>query len=120
MLENLKPAGFFKWFEEITRIPHGSGHEEKIAAFLEQFAKERGLACRRDPLNNVLFRVPATPGYENAPSILLQGHMDMVWAKDEPATINLETDPLELCICGNRLTRNNKNQTDQSSQAGCT
>ena len=34
MLENLKPAGFFKWFEEITRIPHGSGHEEKIATFL--------------------------------------------------------------------------------------
>ena len=103
MLESLKPAGFFKWFEEITRIPHGSGHEEKIAAFLEQFAKERGLECLRDALNNVLFRVPATPGYENEPSILLQGHMDMVWAKDETATIDLETDPLELYISGNKL-----------------
>ncbi|MBQ7769352.1 MAG: beta-Ala-His dipeptidase [Oscillospiraceae bacterium] len=103
MLENLKPAGFFKWFEEITRIPHGSGHEEKIAAFLEEFAKKRGLECLRDSLNNVLFRIPATPGYENEPSILLQGHMDMVWAKDETATIDLETDPLELCISGNKL-----------------
>ena len=103
MLENLKPAGFFKWFEEITRIPHGSGHEEKIATFLEQFAKERGLECLRDPLNNVLIRVPATPGYENEPSILLQGHMDMVWAKDATARIDLETDPLELCISGNKL-----------------
>ena len=103
MLENLKPAGFFKWFEEITRIPHGSGHEEKIAAFLEHFAKKRGLECLRDPLNNVLIRVPATPGYENEPSILLQGHMDMVWAKDATATIDLETDPLELCISGNKL-----------------
>ncbi len=103
MLEGLKPAGFFKWFEEITRIPHRSGHEEKIAAFLEQFAAERGLECLRDSLNNVLIRVPATPGYENEPSILLQGHMDMVWAKDATATIDLETDPLELCIIGNKL-----------------
>ena len=103
MLENLKPAGFFKWFEAITRIPRGSGHEEKIAAFLENFAKERGLECLRDQLNNVFFRIPATPGYENEPSILLQGHMDMVWAKDATATINLETDPLELCISGNKL-----------------
>ena len=103
MLENLKPAGFFKWFEAITRIPRGSGHEEKIAAFLENFAKERGLDCLRDSLNNVIFRIPATPGYENEPSILLQGHMDMVWAKDATATIDLETDPLELCIHGNKL-----------------
>ena len=104
MLENLKPNGFFKWFEALTRIPHGSGHEEKMAAFLEAFAKERNLACLRDELNNVLFRIPATPGYENEPSILLQGHMDMVWAKDTTATIDLETDPLELCINGNNLT----------------
>jgi len=103
-LEGLKPAGFFKWFEEISRIPRGSGHEEKIAAFLEQFAAERGLDCLRDPLNNVLIRIPPTPGYENEPSILLQGHMDMVWAKDETATIDLETEPLELCISDNKLT----------------
>ncbi len=103
MLEGLKPAGFFKWFEEITRIPRGSGHEEKIAAFLEHFAAERGLECLRDQLNNVLIRVPATPGYENEPSILLQGHMDMVWAKDATATVVLETDPLELCIRDNKL-----------------
>ena len=103
VLENLKPKGFFKWFEEITRIPHGSGHEERIAAFLENFAAERGLACMRDEMNNILFRVPATPGYENEPSVLLQGHMDMVWAKDATATVDLETDPLELCVCGNEL-----------------
>lgn len=103
MLEGLKPAGFFKWFEEITRIPHGSGREEKIATFLEHFATERGFECQRDQLNNVLFRVPATSGYENEPSILLQGHMDMVWAKDATATVDLETDPLELCVIGNKL-----------------
>ena len=103
-LKGLKPEGFYKWFEEITRIPHGSGHEEEIAQFLEIFARERGLACVRDKWNNILIRVPATPGYENEPSVLLQGHMDMVWAKDDRATIDLEKDALELCINGNQLT----------------
>lgn len=103
VLKGLKPAGFFKWFEEITRIPHGSYHEEQLSAFLENFAKERGLACVRDEWNNILIRVPATAGYENEPPILLQGHMDMVWAADDTAAIDLETDALELCVNGNRL-----------------
>ena len=102
-LEGLRPEGFFKWFEEITRIPHGSGHEEKMSAFLENFAAERKLACVRDGMNNVLIRLPATAGYEDEPPILLQGHMDMVWAKDSTAAIDLEKDPLELCVSENRL-----------------
>ena len=102
-LKGLKPEGFFKWFEEICRIPHVMGHEEKISLFLEDFAKERGLPCVRDEMGNILIRVPATEGYENEPSILLQGHMDMVGAKDETATVDPETDPLELCVEGNRL-----------------
>ena len=102
-LEGLKPAGFFKWFEEICRIPHVMGHEEQISLFLESFAKERGLACVRDEMGNILIRVPATEGYENEPSILLQGHMDMVGARDDTATVDPITDPLELCLEGNKL-----------------
>ena len=102
-LENLKPKGFFKWFEEITQIPRGSGHEEKLSAFLINFALERGLSYIKDGLGNILIRVPATAGYEKEPSILLQGHMDMVWAKDRTATIDLKKDPLELCVSGNCL-----------------
>ena len=59
-LKGLKPEGFFKWFEEICRIPHVMGHEEQISLFLESFAKERGLACVRDEMGNILIRVPAT------------------------------------------------------------
>ena len=102
-LKGLKPEGFFKWFEEICRIPHVMGHEEKISLFLENFAKERGLQCVRDEMGNILIRVPATKGYEHEPSILLQGHMDMVGARDDTATVDPETDPLELCLEGNRL-----------------
>ena len=103
LLEHLKPRGFFKWFEEISRIPHGSGHEAQLAAFLEKFAAERNLPCRRDAWDNVLIRVPATAGYEQEPSILLQGHLDMVWAKNSEATIDLAKDPLDLWVDGNCL-----------------
>ena len=102
-LKGLKPAAFFKWFGEICRIPHVMRHEEELSLFLENFAKERGLTCVRDEMGNVLIRVPATEGYENEPSILLQGHMDMVGARDDTATVDPETDPLELCIEGNKL-----------------
>ncbi len=102
-LKGLKPEGFFKWFEEICRIPHVMQHEEKISLFLETFAKERGLTCVRDTMGNIFIRVPATAGYENEPPILIQGHMDMVGAQDETATINQLTDPLELYLEGNKL-----------------
>ena len=102
-LKGLKPESFFKWFEEICRIPHVMRHEEKLSLFLEGFAKERGLPCVRDGMGNVFIRVPATEGYENEPPILLQGHMDMVGTKDETSTVDPETDPLELCVEGNRL-----------------
>lgn len=102
-LKGLKPESFFKWFEEICRIPHVTRHEEQISLFLENFAKERDLACMRDAMGNIFIRVPATAGYENEPSILIQGHMDMVGAQDETSTIDLLTDPLELCLEGNKL-----------------
>lgn len=70
-LKGLKPEGFFKWFEEICRIPHVMQHEEQISLFLENFAKERGLTCVRDAMGNILIRVPATKGYEKEPLILL-------------------------------------------------
>ncbi len=103
VLSGLKPEGFFRWFEEITRIPHGSCHEEALSAFLENFAAERGLACVRDEMGNVLIRLPASAGYENEPPVLLQGHMDMVLAGDGTSAVDQLTDPLELVTDGNRL-----------------
>jgi len=102
-LRGLKPEGFFRWFEEICRIPHVMRHEEKLSLFLENFAKERGIDCVRDDMGNIFMRVPATEGYENEPPILIQGHMDMVGACDETATIDPLTEPIQLCLEGNKL-----------------
>lgn len=76
-----KNAPAYKFFESICRIPHGSGNEKAIADYVEAFAKDRGLYSYRDSFDNVLIKRAATPGYENKPAVLLQGHLDMVCEK---------------------------------------
>lgn len=68
-------------FSEITRVPRESGHEEKIVAWLQKFAADRGLECRTDKTGNVLIVKEASPGYENRPAVVLQSHSDMVCEK---------------------------------------
>ena len=87
-----------RFFEEMTRIPHGSFHEQAYGDYLVRFATERGLECRRDAIGNVVIYKPASAGYENRPPLALQAHMDMVWEKDEGVTINLAKDPLQIYV----------------------
>ena len=87
-----------RFFEEMTRIPHGSYHEQAYGDYLVRFAKERKLSYRRDAIGNVVIYKPASSGHEDRAPLALQAHMDMVWNKDETARINQETDPLELYI----------------------
>ena len=91
-----KPEKVLGFFEEICKIPHGSGNEEAVAKYIENFAKERGLFVIRDANNNVFIRKEATVGYENAPAYLLQGHTDMVCAKLTTSTHDFEKDALDL------------------------
>lgn len=87
-----------RFFEEMTRIPHGSYHEEAYSRYLEQFAQERGLTYVRDAMNNVVMYQPASPGYEDHPPVAIQAHMDMVCVKDEGYEHDFDKDPLELRI----------------------
>ncbi len=100
VLENLEPMKVFSYFEDICKIPHGSGNLDGISSYLEQFAKERGLFYIRDSSNNVIIVKEASCDYEAEPPIILQGHMDMVAVKDSDCKINLEEDPLELKVEG--------------------
>ncbi|MCD8038711.1 MAG: aminoacyl-histidine dipeptidase [Lachnospiraceae bacterium] len=95
-LENLKPEKVFYYFEDICRIPHGSGNLDKISGFLERFAQDRGLYHIRDKANNVIIVKEATDGYEEAEPIILQGHIDMVAVKKKDCDIDLEKDALRL------------------------
>ena len=78
VLGKLKPQGVFRFFEELTRIPHGSGDTAAASDWAVDFAEKRGLRRRRDELGNVVIWKPASPGYENHPAVILQGHLDMV------------------------------------------
>ena len=103
MLEQLEPKQVFHYFEEICKIPHGSGNTKQISDYLKGFAKERGLYCRQDEWNNIVIIKEATSGYESHEPVILQGHMDMVAVKEADCTLDLEKDGLQLQILGDRL-----------------
>jgi dipeptidase D len=95
-----------KWFEEIVKIPRCSKHEEKIGKWLLDWAKEHKLSAEKDSAGNVLIRVPATKGYEKSPTIVVQGHQDMVCEKTPDSKHDFSKDPIELVFDGEWLRAN--------------
>lgn len=104
ILENLEPQNVFYYFEEICKIPHGSGNTGQLSDYLKAFADEHDLYCRQDELNNIVMIKEASNGYEDHEPVLLQGHMDMVAVKDADCTLDMTKDGLQLEILGDRLT----------------
>lgn len=85
-------------FLEICRIPRPSGREEKMGQYLMDFASDRGLACRKDDAGNVLISKPATPGFENRQTVILQAHQDMVCEKDATLEHDFMTQPIDTYV----------------------
>ncbi|MDD3043602.1 MAG: aminoacyl-histidine dipeptidase [Methanosarcinaceae archaeon] len=83
-----------KTFEEINRIPRCSKHEEKLSNWLRTRAETRNFEVKTDAVKNVLIKVPASPGRENSPTIVLQGHMDMVCEKVQGSFHDFSKDPV--------------------------
>ncbi len=100
VLDNLQADGVFRYFEEITKIPHGSGNEAALAQYIVDFAKERNLAHSIDKAGNVVIKKEASAGYENAPGVIFQGHIDMVCEKLGSVEHDFTKDPLQLEIDG--------------------
>ena len=104
VLSNLEPAKVFHYFEEISKIPRGSYNTKQISDYLANFAKERNLNYFQDEVNNVVIFGDATPGYEDAPTVLLQGHMDMVCEVASGYDIDMTKEPLRLQVEGDWLS----------------
>ena len=104
VLENLQPQRVFHYFEEITKIPHGSGNTKEMSDYLVNFAKEHGLRYIQDESNNVILFKPAAKGYENAPTVMLQGHMDMVCEKTPDSSHDFTKDALKLQVEGDFIS----------------
>ncbi len=103
VLENIEPKSVFAFFEELCQVPHGSGNTKEISDLLMNFAKERGLEAYQDSLNNVIIIKEATPGYENAEPVMLQGHMDMVCEKAPDCRKDMQKEGLDLVVEGDTI-----------------
>lgn len=92
----LKPEILWQRFYEISRVPRPSKKEEKIIKYLKNFISGMNLKYRQDKIGNIAISVPATPGYENARKVILQGHIDMVCEKNKSTKHDFENDPIKL------------------------
>ena len=98
-MKDLTPQ-IWQFFEEICRIPRPSKKEEKICAYIRQFADDHRLPYQQDEAGNIVIRKPATAGMEHKPAVILQSHVDMVCEKNSDVSHNFNTDPIEHYIDG--------------------
>ena len=101
-IKDLKPALVFDIFHQITQVPRPSKKEGKIRQFLLDFAAAHGIASKTDPIGNVVMTKPATPGHEDAPTIILQAHMDMVCESNDKS-FDFDNNPITTIVDGDWL-----------------
>ena len=106
VLEGLKPERVFYYFENLCSIPHGSGNTDKISDYCMSVAKGFNLYCVKDKSNNVVIKKKASAGYENKPTVILQGHLDMVCEKESGSNFDFLRDGLDIKIEGDYVTAN--------------
>ncbi len=103
VLKNLEPAGVMRYFEELNSIPRASKKEQKVSDWLVKFAKDRKLEVIQDQFLNVIIKKPATTGYEHVPTLILQGHMDMVCEKNQETVHDFDKEGIKLRIDGDLI-----------------
>lgn len=106
LVTELQPKEVFYYFNQICRIPHGSGNTENLAEYLLEFAKEQGLKAHKDKAGNVIIYAAATAGYEDHAPVILQGHMDMVCDKTSDSILDMEKDGLDVHTDGEYIWAN--------------
>jgi len=103
VLKGLRPEKLWELFAQITSIPHGSKNEALLAAHLGQVAEKAGFEIKQDDTGNLCISLPATSGYEKAPTVVLQGHLDMVCEKNEAVDFDFTKDAIRLVRDGDWL-----------------
>ena len=105
-ISQLQPNLLWHYFNEVLNIPRPSKHEEKIAAYLISFAKEKNLNAIKDKAGNVLITKPASKGFEDVETTVLQSHLDMVCEKNSDKIHDFNVDPIEAHIEGEWVKAN--------------
>lgn len=101
-IKDLKPALVFSIFDEINQVPRPSKKEEKIRQYLLDFAAKHNIEVKTDAIGNVAMFKPATPGKENAPTVVLQSHMDMVCESNDK-NFDFDNSPIRTIVDGDWL-----------------
>ena len=83
VVDGLKPEIIWKHFETLTKIPRPSKHEGEILDYLKKFGTKRKFEMREDETGNIVILRPGSGGGENAPTVIIQSHVDMVCEKIE-------------------------------------
>lgn len=104
IFEDLKPSLLWKHFEQILKIPHCSGNETELGDYIISQAKKFGLEWKRDDVGNVVVSKGASPGMENAPGVILQGHIDMVCEKNSDVEHDFSKDPIQTVKKGDWIS----------------
>jgi dipeptidase D len=118
-LSKLYPQKMWEIFANICNIPHPSKYEDKILAWLKEWAITNGIEHLQDETGNIILRKPATPGYENRMAVVLQGHIDMVPQANSDSTHNFVTDPIQPRICDDGWVRANGTTLGADNGMGC-
>lgn len=103
ILKNLEPKRVFHYFQEISQIPRCTYDEEKISDYIKSVGERLGLETIQDDTLNVIIRKSATPGYENSPGVIIQGHMDMVCEKESNSDHDFKKGPIKLIVDGDYI-----------------
>lgn len=117
-ITDLNPRLVWGIFDEITKVPRPTHHLDKMKAFLVDWAHRHNIEVHTDEVGNVMMRVPATPGHENAPVVILQGHQDMVAEKRPDVKHDFMTDPIETVVDG-EWVRTNGTTLGADNGLGC-
>jgi dipeptidase D len=96
VIQGLKPELIWNYFYELSQYPRPSKKEEKVLEYVREFAKKNNFELKEDEVHNMVIKVPATPGYEDKPTIVLQGHVDMVCEMNKGTEHDFENDPIKL------------------------
>lgn len=99
-ISELNPNLVWQYFEQLTQVPRGSKHEEKVIAFMLDFAAQHGLEAKKDSAGNVLIKKPASKGMGNVESVVFQSHLDMVCTANRDVEINFAEDPIIAYVDG--------------------
>ncbi|HCO66414.1 MAG TPA: cytosol nonspecific dipeptidase [Dysgonomonas sp.] len=102
-IHDLEPKLVWKYFYELTQVPRPSKKEGKVIAYLLDFAKSHNIEVKKDDAGNILMTKPATKGKENLPTVILQGHVDMVAEKNNDTVFDFDNDPIQTYVDGDWL-----------------